>query len=63
MKSESRFCRQNIAEYNNTKINFSLSIPFIFLLFKDKEFPLRNLREISFSDKFSERQFFTIVNV
>ena len=51
------------AEDNNAKINVSPNIPCTFLLFKASAFFKIYLQEFYFSEKFWERQFFSVVNV
>ena len=61
-KSETRFCRWKTAEDNNAKLNVFHHIPCTFLLFKVSVFLQIFFQEIYFSDRFTERQFFSIVN-
>ena len=59
-KSETRFCGRMTAEDNNSKINVSPNMPFIFLLFKASAYLQIFLPRKS---KFWECQLFSIVNV
>ena len=61
-KSEARFCRLKTAE-DNAKISVFPNIPCTFLNFKTSAFFQVFFSRIFFSDKFSKRQFFAIVNV
>ena len=62
-KSETRFCRRKTPENNNAKINIFQHLPCTFLLLKPSAFRQIFFPRIYFSDKFLERQFFSIVNV
>ena len=58
-----RFCRQRTAEDNKPKINVSRIYLVTFCSSKLVHFFKFSFREIYFSDKFWECQFFSIVNV
>ena len=58
-----RFCRRRTAEDNKPKINVSWVYLVTFCSSKLVHFFKCSFREIYFSDKFWERQFFSIVNV
>ena len=58
-----RVCGRKTAENKNVKIKVSPTIPCTFLLVKASAFFKFSFREIYFSSKFWERQFFSIVNV